>query len=100
MTIIQPNKAKRGINPSYYILGAVLICSAFSSIYLYNQKVNFDHSIRAGLKSLQTLQVANSDYKNRLYHLKDAENIKLLAKGMNLVQDKAPTYIESGARGE
>ncbi len=95
MTIIQPNKNKRYFTPPFIFLAVILILTAISGIYLYNQNVNLKHFLTNNLDKLQDLQETNADYKNKLYQVLDPQNIPSIAQELNLVQEKYPKYFEN-----
>ena len=77
------------------MMSFLLACLAFSNIYIYNQNVGLKQFISAGSKDLQELQVANAEYKNKLYKMTDLSNLNEIIKSNNLVKDKKPEYFEN-----
>jgi len=94
MTIIEPNKAKYSYNPSLLLLALSLIGLVLCNIYIYNENVGLKHSISAGSRNLQELQVANAELKNELYKITDISNLTALVKANNLIKEIRPKYFE------
>ncbi len=97
MTILEPRVNHRSWSLPIILLILGLCTLAITGIYFYNQNVVLRHAIKDNLKNIQTLQVANADYKNRLYRAFDSANVESLAASHNLIAEKAPRYIEQGA---
>jgi hypothetical protein len=95
MTIIQPNNSKYSYNSSILLISVLLAGLAFSNIYIYNKNVTLKQSISEGSKDLQELQVANAEFKNKLYKMTDLSSLEDVVKSNNLVKDVRPQYFEN-----
>lgn len=98
MTIIQPNKQKKGLKIFIIPALAVILSWAVLSIFLYSAVVNLRFEITKAEKGLKDLRVSNAEFKNQLYGLLDAEILRAAAKEAGMVLDKKPVYINTVAR--
>lgn len=94
MTIIEPNKHKLNLAPSFIFLGIILAFSVIFIINLYSRGVDLRHNLISKNKQLEELRVLNADYKNRLYQVLNSQNISSITKERNLIPEKNPRYLE------
>jgi cell division protein FtsB len=95
MTIIEPNKHKKRINFFLILILLLLLLGAFLNIYLYNYIVNLRHTITSFEKKMHELEVANADFKNDLYKIRDNSNLMHLIDKFKLVKENKPEYLEN-----
>ncbi len=93
MTIIQNKKTKNKLGLWNGILLLTILIFSFFNIYFYNQSVNLRHEIDQQKGSLQNIQVANADFKNRLYAMSNTQKLEDLAAN-GFVLDKNPEYVQ------
>ena len=92
MTIIEPYKTK--IQPYFVIFAVLLIIASFSGIRFYNSNVNFRFRLSVQERTLQQLEAANGDLRNKIFQKVDEKNAAALILEHNLISDRAPVYIE------
>ena len=93
MTIIEPNKTKRGVRIVFMGSILALFGVALWSIVLYNRTVNMAHEISANERAYNAMLVKNGELKNTFYALTDVKNLRRAAAHLGLVPIVHPEYI-------
>ncbi len=94
MTIIQPNTHRFRIHAAFILVIVLVVGGALLNIFLYNETVQLNHSIRVATEDIKGLQAENADVRNELYKVLDPEHLKATALELGFVKDTAPRYIE------
>ena len=78
-------------------MAAIFIILAVSGVYFYNQNVELRHAAADLSQKVETLQVANAEYKNKLYTLLEGVSVEAFVAKYQLVKEKNPQYLEGKA---
>lgn len=91
MTIIQPHKTNYKI--TFFISFCVIsiLGIAVWGIFLYNQSVNFRHELTNQEDTLRKVEVANAEFKDKLYNITDINSLG----SQPLILEKNPEYVKS-----
>lgn len=94
MTVIEPNKQHSFWVLPIIVMAGLFMALAVSSVYFYNQNVELRHTTADLSQQAEALQVANAEYKNKLYTLLEGETVAAFVAEHQLIKEKNPTYLE------
>lgn len=94
MTFTPPNRQHDILNKIMAVLIVCLVVGAFSLVTVYNSYVNMSHGLADMRAEFQTVQAENAALQKNIFNLVSSDNVKALAVGGSLVQDKNPSYLE------
>lgn len=98
MTLIQPNKSNPLLNK---ILGALITLSVICSVWLvfeYTKIVDLNHSISQMSADMKDMAVQSSEMRQNIFTMFDSNNMAKFASERQLVQERAPRYIDLSAQ--
>jgi cell division protein FtsL len=94
MTILEPHKEKFHIDLLIALLIVLLFGGTIGAVYLYNETVNFRHTMKSYELEIVNLQNKNVELRNELYGALDPKHLLSVAKEAGFVLEQKPSYLE------